>query len=241
VPCGDSYVVLSTRRDDQPTLSKKADTPITSFQRRFGTGMSTLPHNNIIIILSNHRNTGPKRGIEPHDEDTRLTHTDTTGLRPDPSPPLRHSATQRHASRTQRDTTRTRQTGVRKPTSLLLARDKGAQRQQGMHSHTQAKTIGAARAAHNHANSHGMRISHARRSRAALQFHNVPGTATPAWACNMQHGGRGVCMRQRKRIHANSRCRPPHTCRGAAPHHVPRPLGVSGSASISPSRLRSKL
>ena len=48
---------------------------------------------NIIIILSNHRNTGPKRGIEPHDEDTRLTHTDTTGLRPDPSPPLRHSAT----------------------------------------------------------------------------------------------------------------------------------------------------
>ena len=55
----------------------------------------------------------------------------------------------------------------------------------GMHSHTQAKTIGAARAARNHANSHGMRISHARRSRAVLQFRQR------TWHCDasmdMQH------------------------------------------------------
>ena len=55
--------------------------------------------------------------------------THTCG-RPDPSLHA-NSATQRHASRTQRDTTRTRQTGVRKPTSLLLVKDRGAQWQQG--------------------------------------------------------------------------------------------------------------
>ena len=79
---------------------------------------------------------------------------------------MRHSDT--HLARNETPQEHSRQ--VHKPTSLLLAKDNGAQRQQGMHSHTQAETIGATRAAHNHANSHGMRISHARRSRAVLQI-----------------------------------------------------------------------
>ena len=36
----------------------------------------------IIIILSNHRNTGPERGKKPHDEDARLAHTLAHGRTP---------------------------------------------------------------------------------------------------------------------------------------------------------------
>ena len=68
----------------------------------------------------------------------------------------------------------------------------------GMHSHTQAKTIGAARAARNHANSHGMRISHARRSRAVLQIQQRTWHCNASMDMNMpwnMHGGGGgeVC------------------------------------------------
>ena len=82
---------------------------------------------------------------------------------------------------------------------------------------TPEATIGAARAAHNRANSHGIRISHARRGRTVLQLDNVPGTArqhepVPCHAtCNRGGGGyrfatAGMHMR------SESRRRPP-TCR----------------------------
>ena len=81
-----------------------------------------------------------------------------------------------------------------------------------------SKTIGAARAAHNRTNSHGMRISHARRGQAVLQFEQtylalqrqhgpVPCHAT----CNM--GGRVYRFATAgMHMQSESRRRPP-TCR----------------------------
>ena len=82
MPCGDGYVVLSTRRDDQPTLSRKADTPITSFQRRFGTGMSTLPHGYAATVPAESPSSWIKRRIHHHMVSGDAPNARTSTLRP---------------------------------------------------------------------------------------------------------------------------------------------------------------
>ena len=117
-----------------------------------------------------------------------------------------------------RDTTRTQQTGSQSQHLCCL---RGTRVHNGSRGNAQPNpeaTIGAARAAHNRANSHGIRISHARRGRTVLQLDNVPGTArqhepVPCHAtCNR---GGGIGLRQRA-------C----TC-DLSPAAAPPPVGLS--------------
>ena len=135
---------------------------------------------------------------------------------------LRHSATRRHASRSPtratRDTTDT--TGGSQANIFVACEEHLVHNGSGGCTAIPSKTIGAARAAHNRTNSHGMRISHARRGQAVLQFEQtylalqrqhgpVPCHAT----CNM--GGGCIGLRQRA-------C----TC-NLSPAAAPPPVGLS--------------
>jgi hypothetical protein len=145
---------------------------------------------------------------------------------PQPTRFLRHSDT--HLARDETPQEHSRR--VHKPTSLLLAKDKSAQWQQGMHSQTQARPSGprAQPATTSTLMARGFRA----REGVGLccSFHNVPGTASPAWTCSMQHGGRGGCRFATAETYMPiSRCRPPPPIRGAT--HLTMSLGLTPARS----------
>ena len=141
--------------------------------------------------------------------------THTCG-RPDPSLHA-NSATQRHASRTQRDTTRTQQTGSQANIFVACEGQRRTTAAGDAQPHPIRDHRGHARGPQTTTPTL-MACGFRTREGAGLccRFDNVPGTATPAWTCSMQHGGRGGCrLRQRRRIHANNplAAPPPHLSR----------------------------